>query len=72
MRSVTTKEMEELRKTRKAIEKGQTPSRYVATCARLAVNMPIAGNWSKLSEHGLQLGSMSLIWNDGHFGNISF
>lgn len=37
MRSVTTNDTDELRKTKKAIEKGQTPSRYVAVCKRDAV-----------------------------------
>jgi hypothetical protein len=39
MRSVITNETEELRKTRKAIEKGQTPRRYVAVCNLVAGNM---------------------------------
>ena len=32
---------DEFRKTRKAIEKGQTPSRYVATCSLVARNMVV-------------------------------
>jgi hypothetical protein len=39
MRSVITKDTEELRKTRNAMEKGQTPRRYVAICALVAVNI---------------------------------
>jgi hypothetical protein len=39
MRSVITKDTEELRKTRNAMEKGQTPRRYVAICTLVAVNI---------------------------------
>ncbi len=39
IRSVITKEIDEFKKTRNAMENGQTPSRYVATCSFVARNI---------------------------------
>jgi hypothetical protein len=39
IRSVITKDTDELRNTRNAIEKGQTPNKYVAICTLVAVNI---------------------------------
>ena len=46
--SVMTNDTDEFRKTKKAIEKGQTPSRYVAIWSRLAVSFVVKDFMMKL------------------------